>query len=257
MPRIEEHCQPPWHPHWVRICTGTGDIHATPEGMRLHVAPGTGERYHLAELDDTHMRPRHAYLWRPPARLRVRARFSSPATLRGTAGFGFWNMAVSTTADSVTFIAPQVFWVFLASPPNRLAVTPGWSGHGFFVQSIRSPTVPRLVERLGALALRLPLVSRLAYRTAQAMVPAAEQPLDDIDPTAWHTYLLEWEAARVRCLVDDQVVLDAPIAPRAPLGFVAWVDNQFAAMDGTLRGGWLSVEHAQFLELSEILIEGT
>lgn len=256
MPRIEDHCQPPWHPHWVRICTGTGEIVPTSEGMRLRVSPGDNQRYHLAEVDDTHMRPRHAFPWRPPVRLRVQARFSAPDTLRGTAGFGFWNMAVSTTADSVALIAPQVFWVFLASPPNQLAFTPGWSGRGFFVQSIRSPVLPRWMERLGVLALRVPFVARLAYRTAQTIVPAAERPLDHIDPTAWHTYELEWEPTRVRCLVDGHQVLAAPIAPRAPLGFVAWVDNQFAAVNATLRGGWLSVETEQFLDLREIVIEG-
>nr|WP_290669989.1 hypothetical protein [Ardenticatena sp.] len=255
MLRIEDHCQPPWHPHWVRICTGTGEIVPIPEGCRLRVLPGDNQRYHLAELDDTHMRPRHAYLWRPPVRMRVQARFSSPNTMRGTAGFGFWNMAVSTSANTVDLTAPHVFWIFLASPPNQLALTPGWSGHGFFVQSIRSPVLPRWVERLGVLALRLPFVARRAYHAAQAIVPAAERPLEHIDPTTWHTYQLEWDPTRVRCMVDGQQVLDAPIAPRAPLGFVAWVDNQFAVVDNTLRGGWLAVEDEQFLDLREIVIE--
>ena len=45
---------------------------------------------------------------------------------------------------------------------------------------------------------------------------------------SWHTYILEWRQTEARFWVDDKLILIAPQPPTRPLGFVAWLDNQYA-----------------------------
>ena len=74
--------------------------------------------------------------------------------------------------------------------------------------------------------------------------------------TAWRTYSIEWGGRFVRCLVDGEVVLDAPFAPRGPLGFVMWCDNQYmvATPWGRFRWGVLPVQGEQWLEATCVTI---
>jgi len=60
--------------------------------------------------------------------------------------------------------------------------------------------------------------------------------------TEWHEYALEWRAEEARFRVDGALVLAAPDPPRGPLGFVAWIDNQYAVATprGALRFGTLA-----------------
>jgi hypothetical protein len=58
--------------------------------------------------------------------------------------------------------------------------------------------------------------------------------------------------------VDGATVLRAPNPPRGPLGFVTWVDNQFAVATprGQFHFGTLDAAEKQWLELDWICIEG-
>lgn len=57
---------------------------------KLVLGENDGRAYGDAQLDDYHVDG--VMRWRPPVRMRLRARFShSEAVLQGTAGFGFWN----------------------------------------------------------------------------------------------------------------------------------------------------------------------
>jgi hypothetical protein len=64
---------------------------------------------------------------------------------------------------------------------------------------------------------------------------AAEAPLET-NLTEWHTYTLEWLPDSARFAVDGVAALAALDPPRGPLGFVAWVDNQYAI--ATPRGAF-------------------
>jgi hypothetical protein len=77
-----------------------------------------------------------------------------------------------------------------------------------------------------------------------------------IDLTAWHTYALEWLPNVAHFYVDGNLVLAVPDPPRGPLGFVAWVDNQYAIATprgnfglGTLASGpeWLELDYLRIL----------
>ncbi|GAC1451842.1 MAG: hypothetical protein PVSMB4_11980 [Ktedonobacterales bacterium] len=72
--------------------------------------------------------------------------------------------------------------------------------------------------------------------------------------TDWHDYAVEWRREAARFLVDGRELLVAPDPPPGPLGFVAWIDNQYAIATprGTLRFGtldagpqWLALAHVR------------
>ena len=84
----------------------------------------------------------------------------------------------------------------------------------------------------------------------------AQEALLDIDMSGWHTYALDWYPDAATFRVDGELVLRAPGPPTRPLGFVAWLDNQFAIATprgdfhfGTLNSG------PQWLEMDSVRIE--
>jgi hypothetical protein len=71
----------------------------------------------------------------------------------------------------------------------------------------------------------------------------------------WHEYTLDWENDSARFYVDDLLVLQVPRPPQGPLGFVAWIDNQYAVVTprGSLRFGTLG-SASQWLEIDRLRI---
>lgn len=70
----------------------------------------------------------------------------------------------------------------------------------------------------------------------------------------WHSYSLTWRSGGATFEVDGEIVLHAPEVPAGPLGFVAWIDNQYAVAtpeDG-FRFGVLPLKEAQWLEISDL-----
>ncbi|MFQ5945656.1 MAG: hypothetical protein ACE5NC_05320 [Anaerolineae bacterium] len=188
-------------------------------------------------------------------RLEVVARFSTSADrLTGTAGFGFWNHPFPGGRVEA---APNAVWFFFASPPSLLTPAPGLVGRGWMAGSWNGGSVPGPLLRLGALSLRLPGIRGLAMRAADRQVQASERVLDGELMRSWHRYTLTWRASEARFSIDGEEVHASPSAPRGPLGFVAWVDNQFAIVEpsGVLRLGHLEIDQLQWLELGEIAIK--
>ncbi len=116
--------------------------------------------------------------------------------------------------------------------------------------------VPSPVLWLGALSLRIPGIRWLAMRVAGGQVQASERILDADLMQSLHRYTLLWTAEEVRFSVDDQEVHRSPASPGGPLGFVAWMDNQFAVVEpsGAVRFGHLEIKRRQWMELTEIAI---
>ena len=77
-----------------------------------------------------------------------------------------------------------------------------------------------------------PLAQR-AIRVSEALLPASM--------TDWHTYELVWQPSAVLFFVDGQIIHITPSAPRGPLGFVMWLDNQYMVITpwGRFRYGLL------------------
>src|SRR3990172_1467829 len=133
-------------------------------GGRAETVPGPAVRLSLppspsyadAQLDDYRSLPRSRFPWRPPLRLSLRGRASSPAPL-GTLGFGFWNDPFSLSlaqggAARRLPPAPNTAWFFYASPPNQIELAHGVPGHGWKATTLSAGRIPGLLLAPGAAA---------------------------------------------------------------------------------------------------------
>ena len=243
---------------------GGGRAQPTPEGIWHLTLPPVPRGYADAQIDDYQSLARGAFRWRPPLRLALRARASTPAPL-GTLGFGFWNDPFTLSlgqggAARRLPASPRALWFFYGSPPNDLAFAPAVRGDGWKAVSLSGPALPSLILAPAAAAAlllsRLPLLRRLVIHAAKKTIHAAEAslptPLDE-----WHSYALEWHPCEARFEVDGALALVSAVVPRAPLGFVAWIDNQYATASASagLRFGTLPTAGPQFLEISDLRID--
>ena len=253
---------------WHQTCIGGGTLLAGESTLRMAFDSARQGNYTDAQIDDYGRLPRSQFPWRPPLRMEVSARAALPAasltgsadqvhTLRGTAGFGFWNYPFSVRGDPL--MLPEAVWFFYASPPSNMALVPGVPGWGWKAQVVHS-------MRLATVAAALPLAattvlgilsgdSRPAGRWMQRLA-GAQEALLDVEMTDWHTYELEWHSHEALFWVDRELVLRAPQPPARPLGFVAWLDNQYAAVTprGVFRFGTVD-SGPQWFELDAVSID--
>ncbi|GER92074.1 hypothetical protein KDW_62360 [Dictyobacter vulcani] len=153
---------------------------------------------------------------------------------------------------------PEAVWFFYASPPSNMALVPGIPGWGWKAQVVHS-------MRPGALLATLPTALATGWgRLSRNSAPAArwlqrlsgtQEALLDTDMTCWHTYTLEWYPEVARFWIDGIQVLNAPNPPTRALGFVAWLDNQYAVAtpQGILRFGAIAT-HDQWFAIDSIHI---
>ncbi len=254
--------------HWTQTCIGAGILATTDSALRMGFSSVTQGHYNDAQIDDYGGRVRAAFPWKPPLRMIVRSRSSHEAALpdstgesqnilRGTAGFGFWNYPFSVRGDIL--MLPESIWFFYASPPSNMALVPGIPGWGWKAQVVHS-------MRAEALAAVVPTAfttlwgrvtgnTKPASRWMQRLSGASEAILP-VTMTEWHTYALEWRESAATFWVDDALVLHVPQPPTRPLGFVAWLDNQYAVATprGVLRFGTVN-SGPQWLDIDSIRIE--
>lgn len=243
---------------WTRYAVGRGRVGAEAGALRLMVEDAEADRLADAQIDDYHGRDRVALAWRPPLRLEVRARWSRPsADLLGTTGFGFWNDPFDPGGGFAA--TPAHLWFFHASAPSRVRLRGGGLGRGLVAGAMRGAPLPRPALLAGSLALRVPGLARVGTHFGERRLAGVDVALpSDLDLTAWHDYELTWDEAGARFAVDGTqvAVLPADRVPGGPLGFVAWVDNNWLALgdDGRLRGGRLAIPGRQWLDLDRVEI---
>ena len=253
---------------WNVIETGGARVYRAESDLRLTLLDNPGDRYQNAQIDDCSSLGPRAFLWRPPLTMTVVARTSHPAAtpghlhplhLGGTAGFGFWNVPLTLGGGGVRL--PDAVWFFYASPSSRMELVPGLPGYGWKAQCVHS-------HRWDALALGIPYVGAAAWarvtgrRTAaahliQRIAGAQEVPLH-VSMDDWHTYTILYSVHAADFFVDGSPVLTVRNPPPGPLGFVAWIDNQYAvvAPEGRIRFG-VEPTHAQWMELRSATIRGS
>lgn len=195
---------------------------------------------------------------RPPLTMTVRARFSHPASeLRGTAGFGFWNQPFMPGQWMPRL--PRYVWFFFGSLPSNMQLALDVPGYGFKAATLDMTRLPFLLlapgTPLGFLLMRNPTLYRRLWPLAQRAIGAAEAPLTH-DLRDWHTYRLDWRRDGASFYVDDALVLVTPYAPRGSLGFVVWIDNQFAVVtpQGQLGMGLLNIPGEQWMEIDHMQV---
>ena len=232
---------------------GAGKVAATERGWRLEIPPGTSKEYRLAQIDDYSGRRRAEFLWRPPFELGLRARVSS-RHVPGTWGFGLWNdpfgLACGPTREVARLPAlPQAAWFFAASSRSYLSLRDDQPANGRFAQVLRSQ---RAGSWLAAAAITLPIDRREARRRLSGNIREIAAGVD-VDPGAWHRYEIRWHDSSIRFEIDGQELILARAAPRAPLGLVIWIDNQYAAFDpqGKLAWGLEVNPEKAWLEIDE------
>jgi hypothetical protein len=235
---------------------GTGQI----DHARLLLPDASRDRYSDAQLDDyaLHSNAPHSgvsrrlFPHRPPFRVSLQARFSSSAII-GTAGFGLWNHPFAPGGGLPAL--PRALWFFYASPPSDMQLALDVPGRGWKAAVIDATRPSALALAPFALPIVLMNRSRKFYRHVWPIVQRGlcieEKPLPlDLMPD-WHTYSIEWRTDRAVLSVDERVVLTTNRSPQGRMGFVAWIDNQYAIVTptGRLGFGLLDVRVPQWLEL--------
>ncbi len=224
---------------WTITQTGNAQVSSTTDPIDLSVLP-TASGYSNAQISsyDPLKRDFHHHA---PLRLSLRARISDPATLRGTAGFGFWNHPFAPGERGLR--VPQALWFFFASSDSEMALAQGVAGSGWKAATFnaqRAPFFALLPAALpGFLLMRVPAFYRRLWRIGQDAIGVREQALPLELLADWHQYTLIREQERVVFLVDDAVVLESSHAlPQGALGLIAWIDNQYAIITPQGRFGW-------------------
>src|SRR6266550_6216840 len=204
----------PLDQRWAQTCTGGGSLEIVDSALRMSFDSAQQGHYSDAQIDDYGRLARSAFPWRPPLRMEVRARSSLPAatlsstgdstnTLRGTAGFGFWNYPFSIRGDIL--MLPESVWFFYASPPSNMALVSGVPGWGWKAQVVHS-------MRFSALTAVIPTAltvgwSRLTGNTAPAAqwiqnLSGTREAVITAEMDRWHTYLLDWRHREARFWID-------------------------------------------------------
>jgi hypothetical protein len=246
-------------PHWNTFVKGNGALEFTGSTLRLINTKPTTTHYTNAQIDDYQSLARSHFLWRPPLQMTIYARFSHRADeLNGTAGFGFWNDPFMMTGMRRPAL-PRAIWFFFSSPPSNIKLDlhtagPGWKAGT--LDAIRWP----FFALLPTAPLAIPLMNinklyRACWPIGQRTIHVSESPLL-ATMTAWHAYTIEWQKKTARFSVDGQVVLDCQTAPRGPLGFVMWLDNQFMEITpwGRFKYGLVESAGTQWLEIKSLKI---
>ena len=260
--RLEDRFENGLDASWCVTQVGTGTVQAGAGMLELAVAPTPAHRYSNAQITDYTYRD-FRFAWRPPLRMTVTARASAGAdALRGTAGFGFWNHPFSPDVQAHRFFhLPQAVWFFFGSPPNAMQLAHGVPGHGWKAATLDAGRRAALALAPFAAPAVLLMQSRRIYDAIYPRIQRALAIHEHVLPGAWlaewHTYTLEWRADGSRFWVDDVPVFSTPAAPRGALGFVAWIDNQYAIVtpQGRFGAGVIAVEQPQSLWLREVVIE--
>jgi hypothetical protein len=178
--------------------------------------------------------------------------------LRGTTGFGFWNDPLDAKGRFVA--APSYVWFLHASPPSSLGDDRKATAGGLVAGTMRGMPVPRPAIAAGNLALRLSGVERLVTRFVERRAAPAEVALPiDLDLSTWHDFGIDWRRDGVDFSVDNVAVASIPSdrTPYRPVGFVAWIDNNWLNIDaeGRYRFGRREAPGRQTLKLARVTIE--
>jgi len=233
---------------------GGGQVAQEGDIWRLTLPAVSARVYADAQLST--YRTRQDFRHRPPLELRLRARFTRE--IPGTAGFGFWNHPFGPGMRGLRL--PTAVWFFYGAPSNNMALARDVPGRGWKAAQIDAAHAEFLALLPTAPAAALLMRSRRLYRwlwpIAQRAMRVSEHLIAEAPDSAWHDYCLEWARDGVRFSVDGDCIHESGMSPRGPLGFVAWIDNQYAVVtpQGKFDFGVTASDSASTLEIAQVLI---
>jgi hypothetical protein len=235
---------------------GTGQVTSQNNGVHLVIAPSQ-QGYNDAQLTDYNTQTRQFTL-RPPITMTITA--YSPTPLRvGTAGFGFWNHPFQPGQRG--FRLPQALWFFFGAPPKNKALALDVPGYGFKAATFNAQRWQFLamlpLALPGFLLMRVPALYRALWPIGQKALGVSEVALDNGLLTVPRSYTLHWWPDEAIFKVDGQVVMQTSQVPDGPLGFIAWVDNQYAIVtpQGHFEFGTSPIGAQQSLVVESLSLE--
>lgn len=266
--RLETDFQSPPTSPWRMTQIGTGQVSHHPGQLALTLPAVDQHTYHDAQISD--YAGHNDFRWQPPLTMEVVASFlphppaSSPqaerrsSTPAGTAGFGFWNHPF--VPGERGFRLPQTVWFFFSAPPCHIQLAQGIPAAGWKAATLDARRWQFLAllpgAPLGFLLMRVPALYRRLWPLAQRALGVSEYLLDPALLLTRHTYSVDWQTDHITFTVDGATVHQTPSAPGGPLGFIAWLDNQYAIVtpQGRFGFGLVAVEQPQTLLLEHINI---
>lgn len=234
--------------NWNITQLGSGVVQSHGGNLWLTVPPASSDTYHDAQISDYDARSRQ-FQNRPPLRLTVIAR--AEGEIQGTAGFGFWNHMF--VPGEKGFRIPQAVWFFFGSPPNNIALAQGVPGHGWKAATFDAQNLAFYgllpLAPIGFLLMRNQTLYQHLWTIGQQAIGVAEVELDTVLLDEFHTYTIDWNTSGAVFAVDGQTIMETDSVPSKPLGFIAWVDNQYAIVTPQGNFGWglLDVPQSQSL----------
>ena len=171
----------------------------------------------------------------------------------------FWNHMFAPNERG--FRIPQAVWFFFGSSPNNIALAKGVAGYGWKVATFNAqqwkfygllPLAP-----LGFLLMRNKMIYDKLWHIGQDAIGVSEAALDTALLNDFHSYTIDWRTDGATFAVDGQIVMQTDAVPTKALGFIAWIDNQYAIVTPQGNFGWglLDVPQSQSLILQDIVIE--
>ena len=244
---------------WQTMELGHGKTFVENKQLKCVVPAHDRSQYHNAQIDDYQGRARDDFLWQPPLEMSVQAWASHPiGKLKGTAGFGFWNHPFMP-GGSIPRL-PRAVWFFYASPESNIALAQGVPGYGWKAATFDAQTLSfgalLPLAPLGFLLMRIPALYRRLWPIGQQAIKVSEHILD-VSFDHPHIYKLQWWPNKVQFYVDDVLAFESSQSPRGPLGFVAWLDNQYAVVtpQGHFSFGFVERKVEQSMTIESISIQ--
>jgi hypothetical protein len=173
--------------------------------------------------------------------------------LSGTAGFGFWNHPYG-----LGMRLPRAVWFFFSSQPSNMPLAMSIPGRGFKAAVFDAqrwlfyallPAAP-----VGMLLMRIPGLYKRLWPLGQRAIGVDEAILDAALLQTPRRYAIDWQSDSVKFTIDGKLVFETRRVPRGPLGFVAWIDNQYAIVtpQGKFRFGLIDSAVRQRLVIESI-----
>lgn len=175
--------------------------------------------------------------------------------IQGTAGFGFWNHPYGAGIH-----LPRAVWFFFSSSHSNMPLAIDVPGSGFKAAVFDAqrglfyallPFAPA-----GVMLMRIPKIYKMLWPIGQRAIGVDECALDTSLLAAPRRYKIDWGKERVEFMIDGAVVFTTRRVPQGKLGFVAWIDNQYAVVtpQGKFKFGVVGTQGFQRLIVEDISI---